>query len=1114
MATRREEILKTIHEHKQQEFIALIKLHHSKNDPFDLCEMLQSLSQQEYEEMWSSLSKTCQQILTSFDMADEGFNKSKDVLAGITTIALCSINLKECNIIGPLIQVTVMLQGILLELPDDCAKLQFAIAHLCEMWFQKNLEGKDKLVTTMLPYFILKALCEGLIVDVKRLWSLRQTLLLMDLEDELSASSLKSALLQCIAHPVFLKIEEGRKFLSYLFGLHLSFMEEIHKTIKKEIPMCNISTLIVYGEIYFKAWRASKEVYREKIERFCLQDLMFHSIHAQRIGRHSMSSRLRKILGVFHKQKQNPDVDKILLELYSPIIWRACKVANPNVRANAAAIFFDVFPLNDSTDNIARYNELLQRQFDVIVTFLDDPFPTVRSTAVHGVFNILSLYWEVIPAHVVKELLFKVFQTSAFDVSSSSVRAAVFEGLTYVLDNRLCHPLIKTFLPGLKNLLHDNSEQVRVAFLDFLLKVKGMRSIKFWSITPMDHLLARLEVEQSTLVLQKIIKLLMNSFHPVNKDSNSLLVRCVQLWELNPKASRKFYQYIHHQISVTSSVQFLMMICKYLDEHLSENHLTYNDIDHNDSHEEVNKENSNNSSIEMDKVDEHDKTIVAGLLETCIIIWEGIDDELEKPSYDTLKSNLHQQFAKAIPKMIRSIEDSRCQSCLILLASHLSPTLVPSLRHRCLTSLSSLPEKTSCDVYGPLLELACSFNLAKDVIQFINENLHSALQETSLEASPRCRLHVLPFRDELLILRQTLKESMGSIDQYISINSTCEHTNEKRNFLMKVLYGYCRLSVHLYASEVDNGKVINDNDDLSTCCEDVVKWCQTHLLHYFDNDQSVDSKNAHLRKHHLKEFLILILRELHIIFAELVVIGLSQPKLNILLANFSSSVLSKGGTLVLLPDVCKLLYQIVSAINYSEEIFITDWDPVYIMLGSIFKAYVSRDHSEKQICFDTLYVVVMEIFKLLHGNESNVVMDARVVVLKLVVETLLEDLELSLNEITHTYQKDHFEILPPLSNFLINIVVTSKQFVLSIFETMMSFISSTNHNDVVLKTTSYAAWIFLQKLNDESFESMKTYVEKIGTALETLEVVYNPENVRFARHFLAKCSNITENVNS
>jgi condensin-2 complex subunit G2 len=53
-----------------------------------------------------------------------------------------------------------------------------------------------------------------------------------------------------------------------------------------------------------------------------------------------------------------------------------------------------------------------------------------------------------------------------------------FQGAKYVLDNRLCHPLLKSLLPSLKNLLHDTSEQVRIAFLDLLLKVKGMRSIK------------------------------------------------------------------------------------------------------------------------------------------------------------------------------------------------------------------------------------------------------------------------------------------------------------------------------------------------------------------------------------------------------------------------------------------------------------------------------------------------------------------------------------------------------------------------------------------------------------------------------------------------------------
>ena len=52
------------------------------------------------------------------------------------------------------------------------------------------------------------------------------------------------------------------------------------------------------------------------------------------------------------------------------------------------------------------------------------------------------------------------------------------KGVKYVLDNRLCHPLLKSLLPSLKNLIHDNSEKVRIAFLDLLLKVKGMRSIK------------------------------------------------------------------------------------------------------------------------------------------------------------------------------------------------------------------------------------------------------------------------------------------------------------------------------------------------------------------------------------------------------------------------------------------------------------------------------------------------------------------------------------------------------------------------------------------------------------------------------------------------------------
>lgn len=50
--------------------------------------------------------------------------------------------------------------------------------------------------------------------------------------------------------------------------------------------------------------------------------------------------------------------------------------------------------------------------------------------------------------------------------------------LPIILDNKLSHPLLEQLLPALKYCLHDNSEKVRVAFVDMLLKVKAVRAAK------------------------------------------------------------------------------------------------------------------------------------------------------------------------------------------------------------------------------------------------------------------------------------------------------------------------------------------------------------------------------------------------------------------------------------------------------------------------------------------------------------------------------------------------------------------------------------------------------------------------------------------------------------
>lgn len=60
----------------------------------------------------------------------------------------------------------------------------------------------------------------------------------------------------------------------------------------------------------------------------------------------------------------------------------------------------------------------------------------------------------------------------------------VSQCLSIVLDNTFSHPLLEKFLPTLKYSLHDNSEKVRTAFLDMLIKVKAVRAAKVTSHRP------------------------------------------------------------------------------------------------------------------------------------------------------------------------------------------------------------------------------------------------------------------------------------------------------------------------------------------------------------------------------------------------------------------------------------------------------------------------------------------------------------------------------------------------------------------------------------------------------------------------------------------------------
>lgn len=59
-----------------------------------------------------------------------------------------------------------------------------------------------------------------------------------------------------------------------------------------------------------------------------------------------------QVIQGFTDKKRERNVDETLTRLYQPILWRALKVANPVVRANAAALLSDAFPLQ--SDELTR----------------------------------------------------------------------------------------------------------------------------------------------------------------------------------------------------------------------------------------------------------------------------------------------------------------------------------------------------------------------------------------------------------------------------------------------------------------------------------------------------------------------------------------------------------------------------------------------------------------------------------------------------------------------------------------------------------------------------------------------------------------------------------------
>ena len=311
--------------------------------------------------------------------------------------------------------------------------------------------------------------------DIQRLLKIRSAFASLDWEDA-SISGLRSCLLRAFLHPLFLKSNDGSRFLAFALSLHPSIPYPVYAVWKNLLPAAPQSTAKNLAKVLYKAWAETGDSAsstggnfaantRKRLEaeddddmgttklqrglpkgraawqlapvRIKLEETVQEWMQLACLSEPELATKARLLLADFHRHKHLCDVGEMLGRCYKPILWRHLTMANWKVRSNAVALLAVVFPLlsNPSSASAQESQEELALQYKHLKDSLTDSSEEVRKVAVGAVCRELATYWELISARQTAVLIAALVQRSARDKRCPAVRTAVLEGFRFILSN-------------------------------------------------------------------------------------------------------------------------------------------------------------------------------------------------------------------------------------------------------------------------------------------------------------------------------------------------------------------------------------------------------------------------------------------------------------------------------------------------------------------------------------------------------------------------------------------------------------------------------------------------------------------------------------------------------
>ena len=545
--------------------------HLSRDNAFDLADTISFLPQASLPQLTTNLQSACSESLKLFAAAEDPVNS--DELQDIVSVVRVLWAL-----VSKLPDALPSLQSILSDLHEalptiPCIPTQDLIAKTCELYYLANHALRDRLLPNVLLYLLQSALSRPSTAVspaqrtrlkpasfVRRLFTVRKALNNLHFSASAPYPQLHELFICTVSSPSFFRSPDGRKFLAHLLSLP-PLQNTVFDAILQQFTTIRPSVAPLYATVLLHSWKTFRDDFLQA--RYMHLADLFLCASSQ-----PLSSNLQATLSLFHSNKRISGIDLLLHRSYTPILYRHLHVANPLVRKNALLLLADAFPVHDPGVGCDVVEQAVEMQSTKMLSLLQDPAAIVRKTAIESVCRVLGLYWDIVPITTARNMLHVIVTKLAFDTSSIHVRIAVFEGIRFLLDNVHCHAILSVSLPKLELLIHDKCEKVRLAILDMLLslKKKRIRSLRYFDVVSVDHLLSRLPVETPS-VSAKIMKLIVSSFFPVEKKgkseeeiASSQTRACLSLVANHPKVVSVFYSSINLYVPPGPLCEFAMRI--------------------------------------------------------------------------------------------------------------------------------------------------------------------------------------------------------------------------------------------------------------------------------------------------------------------------------------------------------------------------------------------------------------------------------------------------------------------------------------------------------------------------------------------------------------------------